>query len=45
MGGFIENLGVKYVWPLVFSVTMISSLTMYVLYLRENKKHKVTLKL
>jgi len=45
MGGYIENLGVKYVWPLVFTVTMISSLMIYGLYLREKRDHKVTLKL
>ncbi len=45
MGGYIENLGVKYVWPLVFSVTMISSVMIYVLHLRENINHKVNLKL
>lgn len=44
MGGYIENLGVKYVWPLVFSVTMIASLIMYGLHLKENKRRKVNLK-
>ena len=44
MGGYIEKLGVKYVWPLVFLVTMISSLMIYGLHLREHRKHKVSLK-
>lgn len=37
MGGYIENLGVKFVWPLVFSVTMISAFMIYLLHLKENK--------
>jgi MFS family permease len=45
MGGYIENLGVKFVWPLVFTVTMISALMIYLLHIRENRQHKVTLKL
>jgi MFS family permease len=45
MGGYIENLGVKFVWPLVFSVTMISALMIYLLHLRENRQHKVDLKI
>ena len=43
MGRYIENLGVKFVWPLVFSVTMISALMIYLLHLRENRQHKVNL--
>lgn len=45
MGGYIENLGVKYVWPLVFSVTMVSAFMIYMLHLKETRKHKVSLKL
>jgi len=45
MGGYIENLGVKFVWPLVFSVTMVSALMIYLLHLRENRQHKVSLKI
>jgi MFS family permease len=45
MGGYIENLGVKFVWPLVFSVTMISAFMIYLLHLRENRQHKVNLNL
>ncbi|EQB88004.1 MFS family permease [Clostridium punense] len=41
MGGYIENLGVRYVWPLVFSVTMLSAILIYILHLREVKKHNI----
>ena len=36
MGGYIQNLGVKYVWPLLFSVLVIASVLTYLLHLREN---------
>jgi MFS family permease len=45
MGGYIENLGVRYVWPLVFSVTMVSAVMIYALHLRETKKHKVDIQI
>lgn len=45
MGGYIQNLGVRYVWPLVFSITMVSAVLLYFLYLKERKKHKIEIKL
>lgn len=45
VGGYIENLGVRYVWPLVFSITMASAVLLYFLYLKERKKHKIEIKL
>ncbi|MPN38748.1 hypothetical protein SDC9_186273 [bioreactor metagenome] len=43
MGGYIERVGVVYVWPLVFSITMLSATLIYILYLREEKKHRANI--
>lgn len=43
MGGYIERVGVVYVWPLVFSITMLSAMLIYILYLREEKKHSANI--
>lgn len=38
MGGYISRYGVRMVWPLVFGVTMISALLMFMLHIREKRK-------
>lgn len=40
MGGYAQNYGVRMVWPLVFTVTMIAAVLMYVLYLVGDKNKK-----
>lgn len=38
MGAYIKANGVRMVWPLVFTVTMVAALLMLLLYVRESKK-------
>lgn len=38
MGGYIQNLGVVFVWPLVFLITMLSAVMIYALHLYELKR-------
>lgn len=42
MGSYIKNKEVKFAWPIIFLVSMIAAVFMYMLYLKEkNKKHKL----
>jgi predicted MFS family arabinose efflux permease len=41
MGGYIQNLGVKYVWPLVFFITILSAVMFYALHLSQSRKSRV----
>jgi MFS family permease len=43
MGGYIQNLGVRFVWPLVFSITILSAILIYALHLGESSKYRVNL--
>jgi MFS family permease len=40
MGGYIQNLGVKFVWPLVFLITILSAAMIYALHLSESRRIK-----